>query len=189
MNLSTPEQIAASQKANLDAAYSLAAKAVEGMEKLAKLNLQTIRSTLAETQENALKAFFVKEPQEWLAVQAALAAPTAEKVQSYGRQLFEILSVTQTEFAQVAQAQCEAYNRRVQTLVEDASKSAPMGSEAAIAAWKHALGSAQTLIETLQKTGQQMVQVAESNLEAVTTTASQTARRATEQASSAGARR
>ncbi|RKE24351.1 phasin family protein [Paraburkholderia sp. BL23I1N1] len=188
MNLSTPEQIAASQKANLDTAYGLATKVVEGIEKLAELNLKTIQSTLAETQQNALKAFSVKDPQEWLALQAALVAPTAEKMQSYSRQLFEIMSATQGKFAQVAQTQYEAYNRRVQTLVEEVARSAPAGSEAAIAGWKSAMGATHALVESLQKTSQQAVQVAGSSFDAVATAASKTAQRTAEQAS-AGTRR
>lgn len=184
MNLLTPEQIAAAQKTNLDAVYRLANNVVAGIERLAELNLKTIRSTLAETQENALKACSAKEPQDWLTLQTAFAAPTAEKVQSYGRQLFEIVSATQAEFTQLAQTQYEAYNRRAQTLVEEVAKSAPAGSEAAIAAWKSAVAATSTLVETLQKTSQQAVQVAESSLDAVATAASKTAQQA-----STGARR
>jgi phasin family protein len=188
MNLSTPEQFAASQKANLDAAYRLATKVVEGVEKLAELNLKAIQSTLAETQQNVLKACSVKDPQEWLALQAGLAAPTTEKVQSYSRQLFEIVSATQGEFAQLAQTQYEAYNQRVQTFVENVARSAPAGSEAAIAGWKSAIGATHALVETLQKTSQQAAQLAESSFDAVATAASKTARRTAEQVS-AGAKR
>jgi phasin family protein len=183
MNLSTPEQIAASHKANLDAAYRLATKVVEGVEKLAELNLKAIQSTLAETQQNALKAFSVKDPQEWLALQAAHVAPTTEKVQSYSRQLFEIVSATQGEFAQLAQTQYEAYNHRVQTFVENVARSAPAGSEAAIAGWKSAIGATHTLVETLQKTGQQAAQLAESSFDAIASAASKTAQRTAEQVS------
>ncbi|MGF6482557.1 TIGR01841 family phasin [Paraburkholderia youngii] len=188
MNPSTPEQLAAAQKAHLDTAYGLATKVVEGVERLTELNLKTIQSTLAEAQQNALKAFSIQDPQAWLALQAAFVAPTAEKVQLYSRQLFEIVSATQGRFAQVAQAQYEAYNLRVQTLVEAVARSAPAGSEAAIAGWKSAIGATHTLIETLQKTSQQAVQVAESSLNAAATAASKTARRTAEQAS-ASARR
>ncbi|MBN3786080.1 phasin family protein [Burkholderia sp. Ac-20353] len=188
MNLLTSERIAAAQKANLDAVFGLANNLVEGIERLAELNLKTIRSTLAETQENALKACSAREPREWLTLQTTFAAPTAEKAQLYGRQLFEIVSATQAEFAQLAQTQYEAYNRRVQTLVEDVAKSAPAGSEAAIAAWKSTIDAASTLVETLQKTSQQAVQVAESNFDALATAASKNALRTAEQAS-AGARR
>ena len=36
----TPEQLVASQKANLETLYGLTSKAFEGMEKLVELNLQ-----------------------------------------------------------------------------------------------------------------------------------------------------
>jgi phasin family protein len=184
----TPEQVAATQQANLATLFGLTSKVVEGVEKLAELNLQVIKSTLAETQENTLKALSVKEPHEWLALQATLTAPTAEKVQSYSRHLFEIVSATQAEFARIAQTEYDVYNRRVQTLVEDVAQSAPAGSEAAVAAWQSAITATNTLVETLQKTGQQAVQVAESNFDIATDVASKTARRAVEQAST-GAKR
>ena len=49
----TPKQVAATQKANLDIFFGLTSRLVEGVEKLAQLNLQANRSTLAETHEHA----------------------------------------------------------------------------------------------------------------------------------------
>ncbi|MGF6970691.1 phasin family protein [Paraburkholderia sp. WC7.3g] len=179
----TQEQVTATQKASLDILFGLTRTLVEGTGKLAELNVQTIRSMLAESQEHAQKSLSAQGPQDWLTLQTSLAAPLADKAQTYSRQLSGIVSATQAEFAQVAQAQYEAYSQRVQTLVEDVAKSAPAGSEAAVAAWKSAISSTSTLVETLQKTGQQAVQVAESNLATATATASKNARRAIEQAS------
>jgi phasin family protein len=172
----TSEQVAATQKANLDSLFGLTDKLVEGVEKLTDLNLQLIRSTLADTQEHALRTLSVKEPQEWLALQASIAAPMAEKAQTYSRQLSEIVSAIQAAFAGLAQAQCEAYGRRVQTLVDDIARSAPAGSEAAVAALNSAITASSALYETLQKTGQQAVEVATADV-------SKAARRAIEQAS------
>ncbi|MFM0367670.1 phasin family protein, partial [Paraburkholderia sediminicola] len=81
------------------------------------------------------------------------------------------------EVAQLAQTQYERYNARVQEFIEEASKSAPAGSEAAIAAWKTAISATTTLYESLQKTGQQAVEMAGINLEAVTAPASRAAKR------------
>ena len=53
MTLLTPEQIAAAQKTNLETLFGLTTKAFEGVEKLVELNLQVVKSTLAESQENA----------------------------------------------------------------------------------------------------------------------------------------
>ncbi|MFM0341955.1 TIGR01841 family phasin [Paraburkholderia fungorum] len=187
MSLLTPEQLTAAQRANLGILFGLTSQFVEGTGKLAALHLTAIRSTLAETRENTLKALSANEPQEWFALQAAIATPMAEKAQSYSRQVLEIVSATQAECVHTAQTYYEAYSGRLQVLVEDVARNAPAGSEAAIAAWKSAIATTSTLVETLQKTGQQAVQLAESNFEAATAVASKAARRA-EQAS-AGAKR
>lgn len=175
MTLLSPEQHAAA-KANLDAYFGLAGKVFEGVEKLFALNLQVVKSTLAETQQNMTKVPGTAEPQQWFALQTGFTGPVAEKSLSYGRQVFDIASATQAEVTQLAQAYYERYNNRVQALVEEAAKNSPAGSEAAIAAWKSAIAATTTLYETLQKTAQQAAQVAESNFDAVTATASKAVR-------------
>ena len=181
MALSNTEQVAAA-KANLDAFFELGGKVFEGVEKLVALNLQVVRSTLAEAQENVTKVPGTTDPQQWFALQAGFTGPFAEKSLSYGRQVFDIASTTQAEVTQLAQAHYERYNGRVQALVEDAAKHTPAGSEAAIAAWKSAITATTTLYETLQKTGQQAVQVAGSNFDALTATASKAVRSNPQQA-------
>ena len=126
MTLLTPEQFAAAQKANFETLFGLTTKAFEGVEKLVELNLQVVKSTLAESQENAQRALSVKDAQELLALQASLAQPVAEKALSYGRHVYEIVSATQGEFARVAEAQFEEQNRKVQSLVENVAKNAPV---------------------------------------------------------------
>ena len=120
-----PEQIAAAQKANLESLFGLTTKAFEGVEKLIELNLQVVKSTLAEGQENAQRLLSVKDAQELIALQASLSQPVAEKVLSYGRHLYEIASSTQAEFAKVAEAQFEEQNKKVQALVDNVAKNAP----------------------------------------------------------------
>src|SRR6201996_2101141 len=105
MTLLTPEQFAAAQKANFETLFGLTTKAFEGVEKLVELNLQVVKSTLAESQENVQRALSVKDAQELLALQASLAQPVADKVLSYGRHLYEIASTTQAEFTKAAESQ------------------------------------------------------------------------------------
>ncbi|AUT76148.1 Phasin (PHA-granule associated protein) [Paraburkholderia hospita] len=181
----SPEQVAAAQKVNLDTFCGLTNKIVEGVEKLAELNLQVIKTTLAEAQDSAGKALSARDPREWFALQLSFTAPIAEKMHAYGRHLFDISSATQAEFARVAQAQHEVHNRWVQTLVEDLAKSAPVGSEAAIAAWQSVINTTNTLYETLQKTGQEAVTVAERDFDDATSAASTAVRRTIDQASGA----
>src|SRR6195952_3010577 len=99
MTLFTPEQIAAAQKANFDTLFGLTNKAFEGIEKLVELNLQVVKSTLAESQENAQRALSVKDAQELLSLQASLTQPVAEKVISYAVFCLKKTSAKQAEFA------------------------------------------------------------------------------------------
>src|SRR3984885_15519815 len=88
MTLLTPEQVAAAQKAQFDTLFGLTNKAFEGIEKLVELNLQVVKSTLAESQENTQRALSVKDAQELLALQASLTQPLSEKALSYGRHVY-----------------------------------------------------------------------------------------------------
>jgi phasin family protein len=183
MSLLTPEQIVAAQKANLETLFGLTGKAFEGVEKLVELNLQVVKSTIAESQENAQRALSAKDAQELLALQASLTQPVAEKVLSYGRHLYEIASATQAEFARVAEAQYEEQNRKVQSLVDNVAKNAPAGSETAVAVIKSAITAANTTYETVHKATKQAVEIAESNFNAATAAASKAAAQASRSAS------
>lgn len=189
MNLLTPEQIAAANKAQFDTLFGLTNKAFEGMEKLLELNLQVVKSTLAESQENAQRALSVKDAQELLSLQASLAQPVAEKALSYSRHLYEIASSTQAEFARVAEAQFEDQNRKVQSMVDNVAKNAPAGSETAVAVMKSAITAANTTYETIHKASKQAVEIAESNFNAAATAATKAASQATAQASRAASKK
>jgi phasin family protein len=185
MSLLSPEQIAATQKANLDTSLGLANTALEGFQKLVELNVQAVKSMLFESQDAVRGALSVKDPQELSALQARLMQPTAEKVQSYSRQVLAIVAATQAGFAKVAEMQYEAHNHRVQTLVDNAAQSAPVGSEAAIAALKSTITATNTLYETVQRTARHAVEVTESNFNAAAAAASKATQQVVEQASRA----
>ncbi|WP_179402432.1 phasin family protein [Burkholderia guangdongensis] len=175
MSLLTPEQIAAAHKANLESLFSLTTKAFEGVEKLVELNLQVVKSTLAESQENAQRLLSVKDAQELLALQASLTQPIAEKAMSYGRHVYEIASSTQAEFAKVAEAFYADQQSKVQALVDNVAKNAPAGSETAVAALKSALNAANTTYETVQKATKQAIEIAETNFNAAAAVATKAA--------------
>jgi phasin family protein len=185
MTLFTPEQFAAANKAQFDTLFGLTNKAFEGFQKVIELNLQVVKSTLAESQENAQRALSVKDAQGLLGLRASLTQPAAEKAQSYGRHLHEIVSSTQAEFARVAEAQYEEQNRKVQTLVDNVAKSAPAGSESAVALMKSAITAANTTYETVHKASKQAVEIAESNFNAAATAATKAATQASRSATKA----
>ncbi|WP_429259003.1 hypothetical protein [Paraburkholderia sp. GAS334] len=73
----------------------------------------------------------------------------------------------------------------MQTLLDNVAQSAPVGSEAAVAALKSAITATSMLYETVQRATRQAVQVAGSNFNVATAAATKATQRAVEQASRA----
>ena len=162
-----PEQLFATQKAAVDTLFGLTFKAFEGFEKLVELNLQVVKSTLAENQEVVGKALSAKDPQGFFALQTP---PTTEKLQSYWRHVSEIVTGTQGEFTAAAEGHFKQSQHDVQTFVDGLAKNAPAGSEALVSAWKSAIGTASetasSAYDAAKKATQQVVEIAESNVSA-----------------------
>jgi phasin family protein len=171
MTLFTPEQFVAMQKSNLDAAFTLVNSVAEGLERLVNLNLQLSKSMLASTQAALLQGLAAQPGAEPGVPPTALAAKLPEQAQTYGRQLADLASATVAEFVRVGEGQSEAYQRRVQAMIDDVAKNAPSGSEAAIAAWKSAVNTSNTLFDTLRKSYEQAARATESSLAAISSAA------------------
>ena len=174
----TPEQVLASQKANLEILFGLTAKAFEGVEKLVDLNMTASKAALIEVADNSKAAMSVKDAQELLALQATLFQPLAEKTASYSRHLYEIATTTSTEFGKAFEAQATDMQKKFMTAVDTASKNAPAGSESAVAAFKTALSAGNNTLESVQKAVKQASDLAQANFHAVADTATQAAKTA-----------
>ena len=175
----TPEQVVASQKANMETLYGLTTKAFEGVEKLVELNLQATKAALAESQAHASAMLSVKDAQELIALQAGLFQPLAEKAAAYSRHLYDIASGTGTEFSKAFEGKVAEGQAQFAALVDNAAKNAPAGSETAVAMMKSAVAAANNAFESVQKAVKQASDVAEANFNAVATSATNVAKTAT----------
>ena len=175
----TPEQLVASQKANMETLYGLTTKAFEGVEKLVELNLQATKAALAESQAHANAMLSVKDAQELIALQAGLFQPLAEKAAAYSRHLYDIASGTGTEFSKAFEGKVAEGQAQFAALVDNAAKNAPAGSETAVAMMKSAVAAANNAFESVQKAVKQASDVAEANFNAVATSATNVAKTAT----------
>ena len=170
MNL-TPEQVAAAQKANLETLSGLTNQALQSIEKLVELNMHIAKQSLSDSMSNAKKALEVKDIQQLLAHQAEAVQPMAEKIMAYSRHLYELAHETQANFTKSAEKEFQAGQKKVNALVEDWTKNAPAGSDAAVQAVKQAIASANNVFETSQKAVKHAVEVAQANLNNATDTA------------------
>jgi phasin family protein len=167
----TPEQVVAANKANLETLVGLTSKAFNGVEQLVELNLAAAKAALEDSQKQASAILSVKDAQELLALQASLFQPLAEKVVSYNRHLYEIATGTGAHFSETVEGQVAEAQKAFNTLVENAAKNAPAGSEAAVAAFKTAVSAGNNALESVQKAVKQASDVAESNYKTLTANA------------------
>lgn len=180
------EQFSAAAKANFEAQVALfsqlASKTFEGVEKLVDLNLQAAKSSLEESQATAQKLFSAKDPQEFFSLTSAQAQPTVEKSVAYGRHLSGIFSSTHAELTKTTEAQIAEVNRKVISLIDEASKNAPAGSEQAISLLKSTIGNLNAGYEQFSKSAKQAAEVLEANVTNAVENISQASAKATKTA-------
>lgn len=167
----TVEQLTAAQKTAMGNVFSIAAKTLEGVEKLAQLNLQVGRASLAEVQEKAQSLMGVKDASSLFALQGAALQPNADKFSAYGRQVYDIVSATNAEIARLIEESAADARTAFAATLEQAAKNAPAGSDNAMAFVKSAVAAASSAYDTIQKAVKQAADVAEANVEAVSGTA------------------
>lgn len=167
----TAEQIAASNKANIETLLGLTAKAFAGVEKLVELNMNASKAALSEAGEHAKAVLSVKDAQELLALQSSLFQPLAEKTASYSRHLYEIASSSSAELGKAFEGQAADAQKKFASLVEGAANNAPAGSETAVAVFKSAVAAANNAYESVQKAVKQATDVAEANFNTVASNA------------------
>jgi phasin family protein len=94
MSSLTPKQIFSAQKAGVEMTFAVLNEAMDGLGKLVELNVQAVKSMLAENQEVLSTALSAKEPHQLFRQQATQIKPAIEKAQSYWRHVHGILSST-----------------------------------------------------------------------------------------------
>ena len=141
-------------KAQVEAAIHAATVAAQGAERFAELQLRTVKETLEDGVKGVKALAAVKEPSELQALSAKLWQPSVDKATTYARELYENLSATQSEIAKLIESQVSDLNKQAVIALDTVVKSAPAGSEAAVAAVKQALGTANQAYESFVKSFQ-----------------------------------
>ncbi len=169
---SNPDQFSNATKASFDAQLSamsdLANKALHSVAELVELNMNTVKATLEHSSAAAQQILAAKDAQEVMAVGSAQAQPNAEKALAYARHLAGIAAKAQAEFTKAAEERMAETSRHVSTLMDDLSKSAPAGSENAIAMIKASIANASAGYEQLTKAAKQAGETLEDNISQAT---------------------
>ena len=162
------EQFAASNKATVDSLLAVANTALATAERIAALNLGAARTALEDSSSAAKALSAVKNPNEAVALQSAMVQPAVEKAVDYSRSLYEISSDSQQQLAKMLEAQFADFQKQVSSMVAQATKAAPAGSETIVAAMQSAINSANTAFGNMTAMTKQFTETAQANVAAAT---------------------
>lgn len=158
----------ASQKASVQAFSGLSEKAFSSFEKLVQLNMSTAKAAISQSLESLQTLASAKDVQSVLALQSSLVQPLNESASAYSRSLYEIVSGASADLASTFESTHAESQKNVAALLEHSLKSAPAGSEAAVAAIRSAMTTGNQAVESAQKAAKQAVQLVESNVKPAT---------------------
>jgi phasin family protein len=124
-----------------------------------------------EVSEHTKAVMSVKDAQELLALNTSLLQPSAEKAAAYSRHLYDIASATGSEVSKLAEGQLSEAQKKFMSVVDNAVKNAPAGTENAVVLVKSAVAAANNAFDSVQKAAKQAADVAEANFQAMSNTA------------------
>ena len=162
------EQLAALSKSQLDAALKIAELSGENFEKLADVQLKAAKTAYEDAARSLRQIASVKDVTEIAALSSGAAQPAWDKASAYARSVYDVLSAAQREFAGVLEQQVAEFNQNLVLTLDTVIKSAPAGSEGALAGLKATIQSANGVYETLVKAARQVAEVTESSLAVAT---------------------
>lgn len=171
------EQFAAASKASVDTLFGLTGQAFQGAEQLAKLNLQTIKTLLAESQESGQSALSAKSLPELIELQTAALQAAPQKALAYGRQVQEIFTTLTASQRAAFEKQMADMQARFLDTVNGALNNAP-GSEQILALAKSAVAAANNAYEGVNKASKQVSDAVVSNVTKVSETVADTSSKA-----------
>lgn len=95
------EQLASANHASVETLVTITKAAFGGVERLAALNLNAVRSLLEDSTTNTRAIIAVKDAQGMVSLQTRLAQPGLDKVTLYSRSIYQIATETQEALSKV----------------------------------------------------------------------------------------
>jgi len=169
------EQFAEINKANVAQATKLAALALQNAEKVAKVNLHTAKSALAQGIERAQAVAAIKDVQQLFTLNATLADASVQAALGYSKNLYEIASEAQAQYTALVEEARTTYTKGVAAWVDKASKSAPAGSEAAVNAFRQGFAASTAAFDQFNQASKRVVSLADASVRAAAASASKVA--------------
>lgn len=150
------------------ATNALAAKSIEGMQKLADLNMKVMKSSLESSAEQMKTLMAAKDVKGLNEMLMAMGQPSTDGLSNYAKDAYAITSETNAEVLKMIEKQVEDGNKQMFSAIDAMAKNAPAGTEGAFSFVKQAMTASRSAYEQAAKAGKQVAEMAEANLASAT---------------------
>ena len=164
------EQLIASNKETLETFISFAGIMFVGAEKLIDLNLKATKAAFSDSAKSVKALSGVKDAQELTDIQGTFVQPAADKISAYSRGVYSVATETQADLTKFFEDRISDLNKNFVTALDKAAKSAPAGSDVAVAAVKSAVAAANQAYDVFSKASRQVAEATEATVTAAINT-------------------
>ena len=161
-----PEQFADVNKLTIDAALKFAKVSFDAAERLVGLQLAVGRDALSESAKNATLLTEVRDVQDLTAFRGKVAETSTDKWTNYSKAVYEVAQQTQAQWSNLFEAQMTEMNKSVAVALDKVAKTAPAGTDVAIAAIKSSITAASAAFDSMTKAAKQVATMTDANVKA-----------------------
>ena len=155
----SPDQIQSTNKSNVEALLSVASMQFSALEKLATLSSTALKGAFEDTLANARALASAKDAQEFFNLQASFAQPAIDKAITYSKSIYEVAAQTNAELSKLAEKRVAEWNDNFVSLLDQAAKNAPAGSDVAVTAVKQMIAAANSAYDNLTRAAKQATDI------------------------------
>ena len=163
-----PEQFADVNKSTIDAALKFAKVSFDAAERLVGLQLAVGRDAFNEGAKNAALLSDVRDVQDLSALRGKVTETSTDKWTNYSKAVYEVAQQTQAQWSNLFEAHVTELNKNVAVALDKAVKTAPAGTDVAIAAIKSSITAASAAFDSMTKAAKQVATFTDANVKAAT---------------------
>lgn len=150
------EAITAAQKASADTAVALMKSSLDTIERLAAINLNTMRDALQTSAEQSNKLISTTDLGQAAKLQQDAAQPSLQLTRAYYHRVYDLMTEMQEQLTQVMRAHYSAMSESATAASGEFVAKTPAGGEAFAAAMKAMLDSSAQTFERLNQMSHQL---------------------------------
>lgn len=163
------QQFSAFATEQIEVGMRFARISLDSTERLFKLQVETAKNSLEDSAKSAKAIAGIKDLQGALALRQQISESSISSAMNYSRSLYELASQAQSEFSQLIEERTTAFNKNAVSGLESFVKSAPAGSDMAVAAVKSTVQATAAAMDSMTKAAKQVSEFTDASIKAATT--------------------